>query len=425
LYLFFIARRTMRVRNSLAPHFKTELFSGFQDGPGEVNDFTPMARILHVITGLRTGGAEMMLWKFLSLSRTHHSQAVLSLMDEGSIGPRIDRLKVPVYTLNLRKTAPNPARALDIRSLTRQFDPDLILGWMYHANLVASFAGLVSPRRTPVFWGVRHGLEDEQLRRRPIVKLGALFSRQPDAIIYNSTIGAQQHAAFGFHTAQPIVIPNGFDCQTFRPDPEARYEVLKELNLEEDTVLVGLVARYDPLKDHAGFLEAVAVVAKNHPSPRFILVGQGTQEPELEKLVSNLDLRDRVFLLGERPDIPRLTAALDIACSSSREEGFSNAIGEAMSCGVACVVTDVGDSRYLVGETGLCVPPSQPDALAGAIGRLISAGPECRQKLGVAARRRVEENFSLPAVVGRFEKVFDQYLHQRNGHQPQSVLESS
>jgi glycosyltransferase involved in cell wall biosynthesis len=375
-----------------------------------------MARILHVITGLRTGGAEMMLWKFLSLTHTHHSQAVISLMDDGSIGPRIARLNVPVYALDLRKAAPNPVRALDIRSLTRKFDPDLILGWMYHANLVASFAGMVSPRRPPVLWGVRHGLDDEELRRRPIVKLNAFFSRRPDAIVYNSTTGAQHHAAFGFHGVQQIVIPNGFDCQTFRPDPESRHEVRKELNLDENSPLIGLVARYDPLKDHAGFLQAVSSVAKEHASARFLLVGPGTREPGLEKLVADLGLRDRALLLGERPDIPRLTAALDIACSSSREEGFSNAIGEAMSCGVPCVVTDVGDSRYLVGETGLCVPPSQPEALAGAISWLIAAGPCCRQKLGAAARRRVEENFSLPSVVCRFEKLFEQFLHQRNGH---------
>jgi len=377
-------------------------------------------RILHVITGLRTGGAEMMLWKFLSLTHTHHSQAVISLMDEGTIGRRIVRLNVPVFALDLRKTSPNPARALDIRWLTREFDPDLILGWMYHANLVASFAGMVSPRRPPVLWGVRHGLEDEELRRRPIVKLNALLSRRPDAIIYNSTIGAQQHAAFGFHGVQQIVIPNGFDCQTFRPDPESRYEVRKELNLEENAPLIGLVARYDPLKDHGGFLRALAMVVEGHKSARFLLVGPGTREPELEKLVAGFGLSDRVFLLGERPDIPRLTAALDIACSSSREEGFSNAIGEAMSCGVPCVVTDVGDSRYLVGETGFCVPPSQSEALAGAISRLIAASPSCRKRLGAAARRRVEENFSLSAVVCRFEKVFEHFLHQRNGHRPDS-----
>jgi glycosyltransferase involved in cell wall biosynthesis len=378
-----------------------------------------MARIMHVITGLHTGGAEMMLWKLLSLSHAHHSQAVVSLMDEGTIGARIAGLNVPVYSLGLRAAAPSPVRALSIRSLTHLFNPDLILGWMYHGNLMASFAGLVSPGKPPVLWGIRHALDDLALRRRPVVKLGAFFSRQPAAIIYNSAIGAQQHAAFGFHTAQQVVIPNGFDCQSFHPDPASRREVRKELALEEDATLIGLVARYHPMKDHAGFLRAAALVAREHPSARFALIGRGTREqPALQALVAEFGLEDRVFLLGERPDMPRITAALDIACSGSAwGEGFSNAIGEAMACGVPCVVTEVGDSPYLVGQTGLCVPPSQPEALARAICQLISAGPEYRQQLGAAARRRVEDNFSLPAVVCRFEKVFEEHLppHSHNG----------
>jgi glycosyltransferase involved in cell wall biosynthesis len=161
------------------------------------------------------------------------------------------------------------------------------------------------------------------------------------------------------------------------------------------------------------------VAAKEHPSARFVLIGRGTREqPALQALVADFGLEDRVFLLGERPDMPRMTAGLDIACSGSAwGEGFSNAIGEAMACAVPCVVTEVGDSPYLVGETGLRVPPSQPEALARAISQLISAGPEYRQQLGAAARRRVEDNFSLPAVVCRFEKVFEEHLpsHSHNG----------
>jgi glycosyltransferase involved in cell wall biosynthesis len=314
---------------------------------------------------------------------------------------------------------------------------------MYHGNLMASFTGLVSPGKPPVLWSIRQALDGAALRRRLIVKLGALFSRQPAAIIYNSATGARQHAAFGYRPAQQTVIPNGFDCQLFRPDPEARREerrlvipngfdtevfrpssesrerVRAELGASGETVLVGLVARYHPMKDQAGFLRAAAMVAKEHPSVRFVLIGRGTRDqPALQNLIAELQLQDRVFLLGERPDMPRMTAALDIACSGSAwGEGFSNAIGEAMACGVPCVVTEVGDSPYLVGQTGLCVPPSQPEASAHAIGQLISAGPDLRRELGSAARRRVEENFSLPAVVGRFEEVFATYLQPQNGKQ--------
>jgi glycosyltransferase involved in cell wall biosynthesis len=377
-----------------------------------------MARIMHVITGLHTGGAEMMLWKLLSLSRARHCQAVVSLMDEGTMGARIAGLKVPVYPLGMRAASPSLTRAFTIRSVARMFHPDLILGWMYHGNLMASFAGLVAPGKPPVLWGIRHALDDLALRRRPVVKLGAFLSRQPAAIIYNSAIGAQQHADYGFHSTQQIVIPNGFDCQSFRPDPEARCAVRKELGIRDDTVLTGLVARYHPMKDHAGFLRSAALVAKEHPSAGFVFIGRGTRDqPALEALVAQLGLEDRVLFLGERPDMPRITAALDIACSGSAwGEGFSNAIGEAMACAVPCIVTEVGDSPYLVCDTGLCVPPAQPEALAGAISRLISGGPDYRRRLGEAARRRVQDNFSLPAVVCRFEKVFEEYLPARNGH---------
>ena len=108
--------------------------------------------------------------------------------------------------------------------------------------------------------------------------------------------------------------------------------------------------------------------------------------------------------------MPRINAVLDIACSSSWSEGFPNSIGEAMACGVPCVVTCVGDSDYLVGDTGLAVPARNPQALAQAICQLIEAGPAARRQLGAAARRRIESEFSLPAIARRYEELYRGYL---------------
>jgi glycosyltransferase involved in cell wall biosynthesis len=374
-----------------------------------------MARIMHVITSLTTGGAEMMLLKLLSATNGRHAQAVVSLMDEGATGAHIANLGVPVRSLGMRRAAPNPLRALSIRFFARQFDPDLILGWMYHGNLMASLAGLSSRKETPVLWGIRSSLYDLALERRltgAVIRLGALLSRRPVAIIYNSRTSAQQHEALGYCLARQVVIPNGFDCQMFCPDQEARGQVRSELGVGENAILVGLVARYHPMKDHPGFLRAAALVAEAHPSVRFVLIGRGLKEqPALLALITELRMQDRFFLLGERHDIPRLTAALDVACSASAwGEGFSNAIGEAMACGVPCVVTDVGDSAYIVGGTGACVPPRHPEALAQAILQLISAGPEGRRQLGTAARRRIQDKFSLPAVVRQYEDLYSEHL---------------
>jgi glycosyltransferase involved in cell wall biosynthesis len=166
------------------------------------------------------------------------------------------------------------------------------------------------------------------------------------------------------------------------------------------------------MKDHVGFIAATAQVLRRCPYVRFLLAGRGVsnEQPELTKMIQEYQLQDHVFLLGERHDTPRLMLALDVACSASAwGEGFSNAIGEAMACGVPCVVTDVGDSSFIVGATGISTPPANPAGLAQGIIRLIEAGPERRQQLGLAARRRIENDFSISSVARRYQEL---YHHQ-------------
>jgi glycosyltransferase involved in cell wall biosynthesis len=373
-----------------------------------------MARIMHVITGLDTGGAEMMLLKLLSTSNGRHQHAVVSLTNKGAMADRIGGLGVPVHALGLQATAPNPLRLLSIRSLTRRFRPQLIQGWLCHGNIVASLAAAWRRDPPPVVWGIHQSLYDLAAEHRltaALIRLNARFSRSVAGIIYASSISRKHHEALGYDASHGVVIPNGLDCKVFVPDPQARLEVRTELGVSEQSILVGLVARYDPLKDQAGFLRAAALVAKTHRSARFVLVGRRIREqPALLALITELGIHDHVFLLDERQDIPRFTAALDIACSSSFSESFSSTIGEAMACGVPCVVTDVGDSAYMVGDSGLCVPPRRPEALAQAISQLISAGAESRRQLGQAARRRVEHNFSLPDIVSRYEDVYREHI---------------
>jgi glycosyltransferase involved in cell wall biosynthesis len=370
---------------------------------------------MHVITGLDMGGAEMMLLKLLSASREYWQSIVVSLKDQGMIGPSIAKLGVPVESLHLRPYAPNPARFLSLVSLTRRFRPQVIQGWMPHGNLAASLTQFASRVAAPVIWNVRMSLDvvdGEKLTTLGLIRLGAFLSWHPTAIIYNSLTGAKQHERCGYRGVQRTVISNGFDCDVFRPDEDAHYRICEQLGLESSAILIGLVARLHPAKDHIGFLQAASVVSAMHPESRFLLVGRGLaeSEPALTNLISQLNLTGRILLLGERTDTPQLTAGLDIACSSSSYEGFSNSIGEAMACGVPCVVTDVGDSAYLVGDTGLIVPPRNPEALAHAIGQLIDAGSAKRKELGMAARRRIESEFSLPKIARRYEDLYKKCL---------------
>ena len=367
---------------------------------------------MHVITSLDTGGAEMMLLKLLSASREDWDHAVVSLADEGTIGPGISALGIPVYSLGMRRSVAGPFRALSIARLTRRFGPHLIQGWMYHGNLMASFAAFCSKKHVPVIWNVQMSLYDvatEPWLTATAIRLGAHFSRRASTIVYNSQLSARQHEAFGYRAAQQIVIPTGFDCEIFRPDENARHQVREELGVADDDIVVGLIARFHPMKDHAGFLQAAGQVARKHPKVRFVLAGRGVtpDEPIISKMIQEQHLQDRVFLLGERSDIPRLNASFDIACSASAwGEGCSNSIGEAMACGVPCAVTDVGDSAHIVGDTGIAAPPRDPGRLAQAIGQLIEAGADHRKHLGAAARQRIETDFSLTVITRRYGDLY-------------------
>jgi len=208
-----------------------------------------------------------------------------------------------------------------------------------------------------------------------------------------------------------IVITNGFDPAAFRPDPVARQSVRRELGTGADTPLVGLVARFDPQKNHRGFLQAAAILHTRLPGCHFLLCGADItwENPQLAQWIDASGIRDQCHLLGERSDVPRLMAALDVVSSAAAfGEAFPLVIGEAMACGVPCVVTDVGDSATIVGETGVVVPPSDPQALADGWGRLLlSMSAEERCQLGLAARRRVEERFGLERTVEQYLSLYE------------------
>jgi glycosyltransferase involved in cell wall biosynthesis len=201
--------------------------------------------------------------------------------------------------------------------------------------------------------------------------------------------------------------------------------VRRELGVPAQTVLIGLIARFHPQKDHATFIRAASLLHSKQPHVRFVLAGDGVSwnNATLAGWITRAGLAHHTHLLEARDDIPRLTAALDIATSSaSHGEAFPLVIGEAMCCGVPCVVTDVGDSAVLVASTGRVVPPGDAPALARAWHDLIESGPEHRAVLGWAARHRMEECFELRTVVRRYEQLYQDVLLRASYHQPHGTL---
>ncbi len=369
-------------------------------------------KVLHIITDLGQGGAEMMLYKLLSgMDRELFEPVVISLLDGGPVCEKIEVLGVPIYSLSMRRGLPTPRVLLRLYRLVRECNPDLIQGWMYHGNIAAWLAKKMSGGQPKVCWNIRHSVYDlayEKRLTRMLIRLGSFLSNRVDTVIYNSSVSRVQHEKLGYDAARSVVIPNGFDTAIFRPDEDARRSVRRELGASDETCLVGLIGRYHPMKDHENFLKAAEIILAHSNDVRFLLAGSGVDFANKELLIQleANGLQNSVFLLGERSDIPRLTAALDIACSSSYGEAFPNVIGEAMACGVPCVVTDVGDSAWIIGDTGRVVPPRNPHAMADEIIQLLNL-PECERKvLGNRARRRIEENFRLDKIVRHYETLY-------------------
>lgn len=376
-------------------------------------------KIVHVISGLYVGGAEMMLQKLVAhQQRSGHELEVISLLPlQQPMTDRIRALGVTVCSLGVRRAFPSPADLARLATWLRRAEPDLVHSWMYHGNFAAGLAGRLAG--VPVIWGLRQSNLEPRLNRRRtlwIAKTSAPLSRRlPARILCNSHAALRVHAAMGYAVDRMVVVPNSFDLEALRPDPAARASVRAELGLASDAPLIGLVARWEPQKDHRTFLRAAGLVAAKRPGVAFLLCGRGVT-PENQKLArwsQEQGLNGVLHLLGHRDDVPRLTAGLDIATSSSLGEGFPSVIGEAMACGVPCVVTDVGDSAVIVGDTGRVVPPAQPAKLAEAWEELLALGPEKRAELGIMARQRIRDHYDLPAVLAQYDQVYAEVLAGR------------
>lgn len=359
----------------------------------------------------------MMLYKLISrCDRAQFEPTVISLTSAGPVGQKIEELGVRVIPLHIQRPVSAAAGSVRLAQLLRAARADLVQTWMYHADLLGGLAAALAGR-IPTVWGIRQSTFDPKASKRStkwVARMCAGLSRRlPTAIIACSDRARCVHINLGY-PASIEVIPNGFDLQLFRRDARAGRQLRAELGLSPDAMLIGLVARLDPQKDHRTFIEAAAQVAARHPETHFILCGPGVTAAsiELSALTESAGISDRCHLLGVRSDIPRVTAGLDIAVSSSAwGEGFSNAIGEAMACGVPCIVTDIGDSAEIVGDSGRVVPARQSDALAAAITEMIAIGAEGRARLGEVGRCRMVERYELGQIVRRYEERYQEIMN--------------
>lgn len=367
-------------------------------------------RILHLITGLGRGGAERALFTLLTSGlQNGYENHVVALRGEDVYSKKLRENGIQVTCLGVSSNPLSLIAALaKLRKICREILPDCIHGWMYHANIVAVVLGLSIGCR--VLWNIRNALYDlayERFSTRCIIVMHRYFGRYVDSIVYNSRLSQMQHQVFGIYGRSSVVIPNGFDVRLWHPSDQIKSDLRSRLDIPQDALVVGHVARFHPMKDHLTFIRAIQKLMRSSQKIFVVFIGKdvGLENPHLHEALAALPL-DQVRFLGDSDAVALMMPSFDVFCLSSWSEAFPNVLGEAMACGVPCVATDVGDCGYILGDEGWVVPPRNAEALSSVLGDVLALSRADRVAKGMTGRKRIAEKFSLESTVKAYTCLY-------------------
>ena len=387
-------------------------------GSEELKPGDSTMRVLHVINGLATGGAETVLYRLTTYPSSIEHE-VICLEGRAAFSDRLEAAGIPVHHLNWTSPVSSLQDLVRLYRLIKRSRPDVIQAWMYRSNLLAGIAGKLAG--IPVVWNIRSStLDPLRLATRVLARAGgALTPVLPAAVINCSARSSEIHAKFGYPDAESFVIPNGYNPEEFRPDEEARDRTRATLGIPSGTFLIGTIARWHRQKGFPILLEALQLVRDRGVPVRSLLVGRGMDRdnPDLRSMITSRGLDEHVELLGERADTANLDRALDLhVLASVGSEGFPNVVAETMLSGTPNVTTDVGDARLIVGDTGWLIPAADPQQLAAGIQEAYDEwanAPEEWRKRRDAARERIAENFSIERMVSSYIDVWTEIASDR------------
>ena len=372
--------------------------------------------ILHIITDLATGGAELMLERLVGHQSREgrYRHKVISLRTLGQVGPRLQAAGIEVEAMGMTSPAGLAIGFVRLVRRIRQLRPDLVQTWMYHADLIGGVAARLAGHRR-ILWGVRISDISPALgvsrsliwSRRLCVSLSGIV---PQRILYVAEAARKVHESIGYPASKSVVVPNGYLLPSPDRAAESRRRIRDELGLADGDILIGSAGRFSPQKGYRGLVAAAAETVRRFPKARVLILGREVtwDNEELAGWIREAGLADRFHLIGEQRNVLDWLAALDIFALNSLDEGFPNVVAEAMSVGAPCIVTDVGDAALLVGDSGIVIRSGDLGGLTGALERLIGAGEAERRRLGEAGRRRVEATYSLSVVSERYGKLYDE-----------------
>ncbi|HET9909623.1 MAG TPA: glycosyltransferase [Anaerolineales bacterium] len=371
-----------------------------------------MNSILFLLRSFSVGGAERQLCVLaLGLQQKGYSVKVAVIYTGGALEAEARKMGLQVVDLKRKGRWDLIPFFFRLIRLVKSEKPDILHSYLQVPNIWSAFVKILQPR-TKVVWGVRSSdikWKDYGLQWQLTDMVESLLRKIPDWIILNSHAGLLHHAKLGYPSQKMSVVHNGIDTRAFFPDRKLGHALRAQWGIRDNQKLIGMAARVDPVKDYPAFLRAASLLLQARQDVRFVCVGGGSSDyvRECRELAASLNLDDFLIWAGERADMLNVYNAFDILVLSSVSEGVSNVIGEAMACGVPCVVTDVGDSAQLVGSLGEIVPSGDSEALKQGVLIMLDRLAN-DEELSERLSQRIIEQFSIAKLVSRTVTILDE-----------------
>lgn len=377
-----------------------------------------MIKVLHIITGLGTGGAEIMLERLTTMSGQEVRHEVISLRGMGAVGERLRAAGIAVSSIDMAGLS-TPRAFARLIGAVRRSRPDVVQTWMYHADVIGGLAARIAGVRR-IAWGVRTAdvRPGISLKRGAMLMLRAsarLSRRLPQQIVYVAEAARQSHEDAGYDPAKSVVIHNGFALPDRAALTQAAAAIRDAAGIPADALLIGTAGTFTAQKNQVGFIAACAPLLLRRNDVHIALIGRGSDASNavLTAAIAASGMPGRIHLLGERRDVPACLVALDLFCLASRGEGFPNVVGEAMAVATPVLVTDVGDAALLVGETGVVVPADDPHALATGLAELVGLPRADLAARGAEGRERIKRHFTMAQAKDRYLMLYRSLLAER------------
>lgn len=372
-------------------------------------------KVMHVIAGLSTGGAEMMLKRLIeSDPEAISSNIVISLTNLGQIGETLRAHGVSVYALGMSSILDSPITLWRLVRLIRRYQPEIVQTWMYHADLLGGLAARLAGCRA-VVWGIRSTAIPQGALSVTywLVRLCAICSHTiPNRIICCAKSAEEAHLKLGYAARKMVVIPNGYDFSAFDHQSNLRAAARHELKFDDNEIVIGAVGRFDALKDFHNFVDAAFRLSAKRPDVKYLMLGRNVEwtNTTLRGWIENAGLSKHFKLLGEQHDVPYFLSAMDVFCLSSASEAFPNVVVEAMAMGLPCVVTRAGDAADILGADRFVVPIKDSASLSDALLLMCALDADARATLGAANAVRVSEKYGIEEIRREYEAIYTECI---------------